>query len=484
MSRRTHTPLLVAAALALGLLSGCGGGGGNPGQCIGGALTCTADSGSSSSSSTASTFIDPPFPPSETLANACTADGEKRFIRSYLDETYLWYSQIPRIDAAAHSGAASYFKALVLPPPTDRFSAVISTAQADALSTGLGLAYGMTWTFDSQGRLRVAMVDGGSPAAAAGMARGGEMVAVLESNTNTWYPSTAGAYVRFRYRDTPTSATRDITLQAAQFQSSPVPLVSTVLSPQGRKTGYLLFTAHQQGAQDLLIQAVEQLRTQQISDLVLDLRYNGGGYLYIASALASMVASPVHDGKVFERLQFNDKRAAESEVSVFPFFPSTLVGETVYPEGHTLPRLALQRVFVLSSSDTCSASEAVVNGLRGVGVDVVLVGGTTCGKPYGFRRKDNCGQAYYPIEFQGVNALGFGDYASGLTATCSGSDDLDHPLGSAQEGLLAQALGYADLGTCTTTPASQQPARWRPSALSQPGELSTARPQQPGRLLR
>jgi carboxyl-terminal processing protease len=58
--------------------------------------------------------------------------------------------------------------------------------------------------------------------------------------------------------------------------------------------------------------------------------------------------------------------------------------------------------------------------LRGVGVDVLIIGKTTCGKPYGFSRADNCGFAYFPIEFQAVNVLGFDDYAYGFAPTCDG----------------------------------------------------------------
>jgi hypothetical protein len=96
----------------------------------------------------------------------------------------------------------------------------------------------------------------------------------------------------------------------------------------------------------------------------------------------------------------------------------------------------------------------VINGLRGVGVQVVLVGQPTCGKPYGFSRKDNCGFSYFPIEFQGVNDLGAGDYASGFAPTCAANDDFEHALGSASERLLATALYHVDRGTCPAQPLS------------------------------
>ena len=90
-------------------------------------------------------------------------------------------------------------------------------------------------------------------------------------------------------------------------------------------------------------------------------------------------------------------------------FHSTTQGFSATP-GQPLPTLNLPRVFVLTGPDTCSASESIINSLRGIGVEVVQIGSTTCGKPYGFYPQDNCGTTYFSIEFRGVNAMNFGDY--------------------------------------------------------------------------
>jgi hypothetical protein len=122
---------------------------------------------------------------------------------------------------------------------------------------------------------------------------------------------------------------------------------------------------------------------------------------------------------------------------------------------------------VIAGSGTCSASEAVINGLQGVGVEVILVGDTTCGKPYGFYGIDNCGTTYFTIQFKGVNALGFGDYSDGFsppgadlvgveTAGCSVLDDLSLPLGDPEEGRLSTALGYLASGGCGASESSLQ----------------------------
>jgi len=117
-------------------------------------------------------------------------------------------------------------------------------------------------------------------------------------------------------------------------------------------------------------------------------------------------------------------------------------------------------VVVLSTGGTCSASEAFINGLGGIDVEVVLVGETTCGKPYGFYAFDNCGTTYFSVQFQTVNAKGFGDYPDGFSPDnvpgiegielpgCAVADDFDHSFGDPDEAMLAAALGWRATRIC------------------------------------
>ncbi|ROZ62259.1 peptidase [Ramlibacter sp. WS9] len=465
---------LATTMLAASLLAACGGGGSNAGACVSGsAAVCAGDN------STPATPAPVASTGSDAVANVCTADGMKAFTRAYLDEVYLWYGEIPAVNAASYSNLDDYFYALLTPQLDatgqlkDRFSFVVSSADADSLLTGNNIGYGVRWETDAQGRQRVAFVDAGSPALAAGLVRGGELVQVLTPGAS-WFPN-ALATITFTYRDAPGGLARSITLTSAPVQEDPVPLVQTLTSGAGRKVAYLLFNAHTSGAQDQLIPAVQSAQAAGVQDLVLDLRYNGGGYLYTAMTLGSMIASSAADGRVFEQLRFNDKRGADTEASTTYFSGAVQYGEPGSPEGTLLPRLALPRVFVLTTGGTCSASEAVINSLRGVGVEVVIIGGTTCGKPYGFSRRDNCGTAYFPIEFQGVNAVGFGDYASGFAPTCSLPDDFDHALGNQSERLLSAALKYIDTGACpaptAAAPLSSRSMSTAPQSTSMRGKV-------------
>jgi carboxyl-terminal processing protease len=152
--------------------------------------------------------------------------------------------------------------------------------------------------------------------------------------------------------------------------------------------------------------------------------------------------------------------------------------------------LNLQKVYVLTGSGTCSASESVMNSLQGVGVQVIQIGTTTCGKPYGFYPQDNCGPTYFSIEFRGVNARSFGDYPDGFTPdagtpTSSGTsnklpgcvvqDDFTHALGDQNESLLFSALSHRATQSCGTPPAGLGPDT---------GVKLMARGQQPGYLIR
>jgi hypothetical protein len=226
----------------------------------------------------------------------------------------------------------------------------------------------------------------------------------------------------------------------------------------GTTVGYVLFNDHIATAENLLVQAISDLKAQGATDLLLDIRYNGGGYLAIASELAYMISGPSTAGKPFETLTFNDKHTTTNPVTGQPLTPTPFLTTTVLSSERTpLPTLGLSRVFVLTGGGTCSASEAVINGLRGQDIEVIQIGGTTCGKPYAFYPADNCGTTYFSIQLKGVNAKGFGDYSDGFTPKgtdlaglpgCQRLDDLTHELGDPDEGLLQAALLYRAAKIC------------------------------------
>ena len=317
--------------------------------------------------------------------------------------------------------------------------------------------------------LVVAYTEPGSPAAQKNVKRGAKLIAIdgydfLNSNDNATidklnaglFPQ-AGDVHTFEFQDYGSSTTYAVVLQAANVTKTPVQNVKVIDTPTG-KVGYFLFNDHIATAEQELYDAVNTLSTAGVKDLVLDIRYNGGGYLYIASELAYMIAgSDATANKIFEKTSFNDKHKDKGlfgeAITATPFYNvSDALG--------ALPSLNLPHVYVITSGDTCSASEAVINGLRGAGVEVIQIGSQTCGKPYGFYPEDNCGTTYFTIQFKAVNDKGFGEYSDGfvpgpidngmdLIKGCPIGDDLTHDLGDVAEKNLATALQYRDTGSCT-----------------------------------
>jgi len=158
-----------------------------------------------------------------------------------------------------------------------------------------------------------------------------------------------------------------------------------------------------------------------------------------------MITAAANNGRVFERLVFNDKRGEASLLFTGQVqFPDG--ASPRFPVGTALPQLGLPRVFVLTNPNTCSASESIINSLRGIGVEVIRIGDTTCGKPYGFTEKQNCGYSFFAIEFQGFNAAGFGDYQGGFAPICRVPEA--GVRGTATDAVLNAALFYADSNSC------------------------------------
>jgi carboxyl-terminal processing protease len=415
---------------------------------------------------------------------------ENNFLRSYTDDTYLWYDEVTDRDPALYDDPLVYFDLLRTDAqtpsgtPKDQFHFTIDSDEWFQLSqSGVSFGYGITWAFISNTpprKLLIAYTEPNSPATnlPLPLERGADILAIDGVNVDFGndvdtlnaglFASSAGEQHIFTVLDLGSSTPRDVILTSASITSATVQNTQAISTATG-EIGYMTFNDHLATAEQALIDAVNQLNAHNngagIDDLVLDLRYNGGGFLAIASELAYMIAGPGPTaGKVFEDLIFNDKHPVTNPVtgralSPTPFYTTTLGAPFNGTPGQALPTLDLQRVYVLTGGGTCSASEAIINGLRGAGVEVIQIGSTTCGKPYGFYPTDNCGTTYFTIQFKGANEAGFGDYADGFSPAnasgpgedvpgCSVADDFTRQLGDPTESRFAAALAYRDGGGC------------------------------------
>ena len=396
--------------------------------------------------------------PSSTSASS-VQDTQKAWVRSYMDDVYLWYDEIVDVPAANYATAGDYFDALIV-TSRDRFSFCMPLADAvSMLQEGLETGFGVKWGWAAPGRLFAYYVDPKSPAAAS-ITRGTEVTSIngqpissLATSTlnSALFPETPGASVNLTFRAPGTGTTQTAGLTSATFSTTTVSQPLVLPLPGGGKAGYLLFNQHLRTSEQGLIDALTFFREQGVGELVLDLRYNTGGYLFIAEEVASMIGGAALQGKVFEKMRFNVKHPEKSNDPNYTYLFGGLDSKDV-----PLPQLGLSRVFVLTSGSTCSASESIINGLLPF-LQVVRIGWNTCGKPYGFLEADHGQEAYFAIQFEGVNSAGTDDYKSGFAPTCQVSDDLNYPLGDIREARLAAALYFIDNNSCPPTPAVSLP---------------------------
>jgi C-terminal processing protease CtpA/Prc len=499
---------ILGIALAL-LVAACGGGGGggggNPPPAGGGwvmgvfAPSTNFDALCVSPRSGINPATLQPFPDQPG-----TVTDQNNFLRSWTNELYLWYSEVPDTNPMGVA-TENYFDTLMTPAltpsgnPKDRFHFTFPTAEWFALAqSGVQAGYGATWALLAvvpPRRALVAYTEPNSPATApaVNLARGAEVLTVdgidlVNNNTQAGvdiineglFPSAPDRTHTFGIRDLGSQTTRVVTMTSTNVTSVPVQNVSTVTTGSG-EVGYLLFNDHIATAEAALINAINTLQAASVIDLVIDIRYNGGGFLDIANELAFMIAGPGRTtGQTFERLEFSDKYPNMNPVtqqSPVRLFTTTSLGfSPSIPRGTPLPTLNLARVFVLTGPGTCSASEAIINSLRGVGVQVIQVGSTTCGKPYGFYPVDNCGTTYFSIQFRGVNAMNFGEYPDGFSPQntlsdggvripgCSVGDDFTRALGDPAEARLAAALGYRTSSSCPAATGFGKSANAAPQA--------------------
>ena len=526
------TLFIIGGMLSILLLSACGGGGGSSSPKPTGANQIT-DTGTTQTPNTDTTqtqnpgsanFVAGIFQPSSVFKDSCgtprtsttsetfpdmqgSFEDEGHWLRSWSNDTYLWYDEIqdrdPGLYATSAAGVTEYFDLLKTEAttrsgnPKDRFHFTNDTAEYVArMQQGMTFGYGAAYELISSSAPRelvIVLVNENSPAADAGLQRGARIVTVdgvdliNGSDTDTLnaglWPNQINEDHNFEVLDPGATERRTITMTSAQIDSDAVPETRIIDTDSG-KVGYLLFTDHILTAERQLIDAVTQMRNANVADLVLDLRYNQGGFLYLANQMSYMIAGSGVSGQTFSSLQFNQKNPGVNPVtggavSADAFLTTTT--ENATPAGAALPTLELPqpRVFVLTTSSTCSASEAIINGLRGVDVEVIQFGSTTCGKPYGFYPQDNCGTTYFTTQFRSINADGFGDYPDGFSpanstestvgVTLPGCQTVDDytPLGEPTEPMLAAALAYRENGGVCSEANSQSSARGVLSSLNQ-----------------
>ena len=348
--------------------------------------------------------------PSKAYDQATVVQGtyvdENNWIRSFVNETYLWYDEVVDRNPECCSTPEYFelmktFETTASGNPKDKFSHSVSTKEFLDSQRGVELGYGFRIALTTEGFLIILYVDPRSPADNAGLRRGmvisevdGIPVASIsdEQLLSALFPSKPERH-EFTISTLGGSETRSVAMRATEVVTTPVQRTILVGERTGHRVGYMLFNSHIPVAEVGLIEAIRYFDSNDIDDMVLDLRYNGGGLVSIASGLAFMIAgSRVTQNAIFQKFITNGKLPSGEPI---PFYNAS-IKRLSFAE----PWLG-SSVFVLTGSRTCSASEGIINGLRGIDIEVVLIGATTCGKPYAQVPEENCGTTYNVIQYQG-----------------------------------------------------------------------------------
>ncbi|GAA4331298.1 S41 family peptidase [Flaviaesturariibacter amylovorans] len=364
----------------------------------------------------------------------------------YSRDIYLWNTQIPSsFSSSAYAdlgammtGLRQYSTEPGFSGPVDKWSFAVKKTDWDATASGSAGDFGLNVFFRTANDLRVKHVEPASPAGRAGVRRGWQIVKIngssnISTNNTSFvsqavFQSTSGSFTFVK----PDNSQVTLNLNAGVYQERPV-VLSKVINHEGRKVGYFVFNSFMGDTNAVFNEfrnSFSNFASAGIQDLVVDLRYNGGGYVTMQEKLANYIAPSSASGNLMMRQQFNARNSQYNENTNFS----------------KLGSLNLPRVFFIVSKSTASASELLINNLKPY-MNVVLVGPSpTHGKPVGFFPIPVKDWYIFPVSFKTVNKNGEGSYFGGIPVNAIVPDGLDKDWGDPSESALNAALQYSVTG--------------------------------------
>lgn len=387
----------------------------------------------------------------QTDTSECSSDGQKQFVLDGLYAWYLWNDLLPADINIADYASPEELVARVTTQfgpqkasggPVDVFSSV-GSAQADSEFFGEGRfeGFGFSYRFlDAAGLdIRLSRVFSGSPADSGGLARGqqfvslnGRPIAEIQANEgiSAVFNNTTVEFEMRRVDGTvfSSSITKDV------VTIDPIPQWRIIDMGAGvPPVGYMEFATFVSTANPVFDTVFAAFKAAGVNDVIIDLRYNGGGLVSTAELLGDYLGGLVAENLVFSSTEFNADRAAANNSAEF----FERLGNSV----------SLSRLVIIASRGTASASELVTNGMI-PHRDVTIVGDRTFGKPVGQIGLQFCDKILRPTAFKLANANGDGDYFDGLPVNCAAPDDLNIAVGDDADPNMVAAMTYLNTGAC------------------------------------
>jgi len=375
------------------------------------------------------------------MSGADSTKAVNTYIYEIVKEWYLWYDKLPSNTPDVYLSPQAFLDSLTY-KPIDRWSFVITKKEYDDYFVqGTMYGHGFSFSLDAENRFRIAYLFKNSDLYKAGVHRSWiiEKINGVTPDTGNIFdllgPSEAGITNIFLFKKpdgsevTDTFTKKEVTMNMVLYRDT--------LHVDNKIVGYLVFEGFLADAEAELNEAFDYFNKAGISELVLDLRYNGGGELSIAEYLAGIIGGNAANNMPFVTLTYNDKHQKNNTTTKIIKNSKTVI---------------LNRLFVITTKETASASEALINGLKPY-MDVYLIGSQTYGKPTGMNVYSIQSYNYIlaPVTFKLTNKNNYGDYFDGLPVDKQAIDDIYHDFGNRNEACLSQALYYIQNGTFTAS---------------------------------
>jgi C-terminal processing protease CtpA/Prc len=403
------------------------------------------------------------------VPDPCSSGAQKSFVRDATSEWYLFPELLPaQVDTSAYDTAQElldFMTATARAQGKDRNFSYVTTRTADDtfLQQGQFIGFGFRIRVDGD---RVYFMEAfeDSPASAAGITRGAELLAVdsgsgyvavanlLPSDpqlSDAFGPATEGVTRGLRFATGGVVTERSLTKRVVTIQPIPDNGALVLTLPSSVKVGYLSLRTYVTTANAPLATAFGSFAGQGIQNFIIDLRYNGGGLISVAELIGDLLGRLRQATDVYSHLRYRPSKSSNDQTHFF---------------GPRAESVDAVRIAFITTDGTASASELTINAMK-PWADVAIIGANTYGKPVGQSAFDlaGCDTRLRLVTFRATNKDEEGDYYDGLAdivPSCSAADDLSRPTGDPAEASTAMALNWLGGGACTpisAIPTAQKP---------------------------
>jgi C-terminal processing protease CtpA/Prc len=382
-----------------------------------------------------------------TTTTTSTADEKARdYLYDVMNQYYFWYNLMPVVVKTDYATPYTLLDAMEY-KTLDKWSFIQTYDEYVAENEGSFVGHGISMGLDSSNKaVRIAQIYTLSPLYKLGVRRGWivkkingtDPVPIFVARDETEYNTLIGASSTdvtntFLFQ-TPAGKDSTITSTKASFTLNTVILADTLHLKSGI-TGHLVFDQFISISDEELQTAFTYFNQNNIKDLIVDLRYNGGGDLSVLTNMASYVAGSAKAGTTFLKLTYNDKNSAYNSTYYFKSVSSPL---------------SIKNLVVITTRGTASASEDFINGLKPSFADMKTIGDTTNGKPVGMvgfvYPTDVPAYLFWPITFSMVNSADKGGFYAGFAPDKYAIDDITRDWKDRKEACLKEAIYYLENG--------------------------------------